>query len=294
MNPSDDDLNCLLKAWTVPRSPDSLEVRLRDGYRDRARTRTTAGLLEVSPVTWGTAEGGQRKRSPGVWGRWIAGFLPSAGKFAGVIAGAVVLLAVITRAFPQSLSLIAPRGAIIIYSEFLDYTGDGSSTVSEYRISSVSPIDGETIWSSSFPGDPLRTAAGEVINPVKSIVGRMMQRVVSPLFNHSGRTKYIEATSITVAARIRNNCTPTNMWGQPMIVIDNETVLNYITTVSQFRPEGRGVRFTEWLAPELDCVSLKSTMEKALPDGAFRLASERRVLKVVTNSRTTGAREPNR
>ena len=64
MNPSDDDLNCLLKAWTVPQSPDSLEGRLRRAYRDRTRSQKTLGLVEVSPALWAEAEGRQLNRGP--------------------------------------------------------------------------------------------------------------------------------------------------------------------------------------------------------------------------------------
>jgi hypothetical protein len=53
MIPSDEDLNCLLKAWTVPPSPDSLEGRLRSAYRDRTRARS---------VHW-------FRYAPGVWAR---------------------------------------------------------------------------------------------------------------------------------------------------------------------------------------------------------------------------------
>jgi hypothetical protein len=304
MNPSEDDLNCLLKTWTVPRSPDSLEGRLRRAYGDRARSRTTPGLLEVSSVQWEAAPGRQRKCGRGVWSRWIAGFLPFAGKFAGVIAVAVVLLAVITRAFPQSLGLFVPPGAIIIDSEFLDYGDDGSSTVSEYRTSvfstpawvtdtsSVSHIYGETTLSSSFPGDPLRTTAVELLNPVKVILDPVMHRMFDPLFYKPGRTSYLRAVGRYAAARIRNNCTPTNYGGTPMTVIGRETLLNYTTTVSQ--SEGRDARFTQWFALGLDCLPLRSTTEKALPDGTFQLASERRVLKVTTNSSRTAAKEPSR
>jgi hypothetical protein len=75
-------------------------------------------------------------------------------------------------------------------------------------------------------------------------------------------------------------------------VISKDTVLNYATTVSQY--EFRDERFTEWLAPALDCFSLRSTTEKALPDGAFRLVSERVVLKVTINSSAAAAKESNR
>lgn len=291
MNPSDDDLNCLLKAWTVPQSTDSLEGRLRRAYRDRTRSQKTLGLVEVSPALWAQAEGRQLNRGPGVWVRWIAGFVPNAGKFAGVIAGAVVLLAMITRAFPQSVRMIAGPEAITIDSEYLDYSDDGSSNVSEYRTSYFSSSGGEKTLSRSFPGDPLRTAGEVVLDPMRVILDPIA-RLIDPLFNKPGRAEYLKALARTEGARIRNDCAPTNWWGRPMTVISKDTLLNYATTVSQY--EFKDERFTQWLAPGLDCFSLRSTTEKALADGAFRLASERRVLKVATNLRTSAAKEPNR
>ena len=293
MIPSDDDLNCLLKEWTVPRSPDSLEGRLRLAYRDRSHLRTTLGLRNVSSVLSGEAAGRQRTRSPRAMARWITGFLPVAGKFAGVLAGAVVLLAVITRAFPQSLSLIAPPGAMIIESEFLNYEDGGSSTVSEYRTSSLtitSSFYGETTLSSSFPGDPLRSATVEVLSPVEAIMGPIMHGMFDPLFYKPGRARYMRALESAVAARIRRGCTPTNHSGTPMTVVGKETILGYTTTVSRY--ELKDERFTEWFAPGLACFSLRSTTEKALPDGVFQLASEKRVLKVTRNSSTPAVKGP--
>jgi hypothetical protein len=295
MKSSDDDLDSLLKAWTVPPSPGSLEGRLRRAYRDSARSRARPMLLEATPVRAGFAAAVRRRRGPGAWAGWIGGLAPTVGKrlFAGIVAGAVAFLLVVTLAFPQSLSLIVPRGAITLDSEFLDYQDDGSSRVSEYRTSFVLH-GGETILSSSFPGDPLRTAAGEIVNPVHFILDPIMQSVISPLFYRPGRAEHMRALTIAVDAGIRNGCAPTNMWGRPMTVIGKETVLNYTTTISQFRPEGRDVRFTEWFAPGLDCISLRSTTERALAGGVFRLASEKRVLKVTMNSSTTAAKEQHR
>lgn len=284
MNPSDDDLNCLLKTWTVPRSPDSLAGRLRRAYGSRAA------------VASGEAAQ-QRKWSSGVWAHCVARFLPAAGKVGGVMAGAVVLLAVITQAFPQSLNLIVPTGAIRLDSEFLDYKDDGSYAVKEYRSSFLKRTTGEgdfmdggeTVLSSSFPGDPLRTATVELLNPVNVILESVMHRMIDPLFFKPHRTEYLRALEMALAARVRNGCVPSPHWGTPMAVIGKETVLNYTTTVSQY--EFKDERFTEWLAPGLDCFSLRSTMEKALPDGTFQLAAERLVLRVTKYSTATATKE---
>ncbi len=322
MNPSDDDLDCLLKTWTAPRSPDSLEARLRRAYGHRLRRayrhrlrraygnllrraygnrllRRAYGDRAPSRTTVLSGEAGpQRKSDSGVRTRWIAQLVPTAGTVAGVMAGAVVLLAVITRAFPQSLNLVVPAGAITLDTEFLDYKDDGSYTVREYRSSFFKRttvkgdfLDGEeTVLSSSFPDDPLRTAAESFLNPIRAILDPIAHRAIDPLFFKPHRAEYLRALEIALAARIHNGCTPSPHWGTPMTVIGKETVLDYTTTVSQY--EFKDERFTEWFAPGLDCFSLRSTTEKALPDGAFRLATERRVLKVTKSSTPTAGKEP--
>jgi hypothetical protein len=282
MSPSDDDLDCLFKAWTAPACPGSLERRIRRSYGDRRRFREIDEPLNASPV------------------RGCARLVPFAGKFAGVVAAAVVLLAVITRAFPQSLYFIASPDAITLESEILDYGDDGSYTVSEYRTSSWKTAQveggivegGETVLSRSFPADPLRTATDDLLDPVLAVSRSIIQRVFSPLFYRPGRAKFLSELAVSMRERIRNGCVPTNMWARPMTVIGRETVLNYTTTVSQLTLEN-GSRLTEWFAPGLDCVSLRSTTEKALGVGDFQRTSERRVLKV-TNSGRTAAGEANR
>jgi hypothetical protein len=258
----DEDLDCLLSAWTVPPSPASLQQRLRHAYA------------------------GRKRPQPAVWKRWIARFVPPAGKLAGVMAGAVILLGVITRAFPQSLNLAVPSGAITLDSEFLNYKDDGSYTVYEYRSSFFT--GGETVLSSSFPGDLLRTAADSLLNPIRAILDPVAHRAIDPLFFKPHRAETLRALQLALAARIRNGCTPTHGFGGLMTVLGRETVLDYATTVSQ--SEFKDYRFTEWFAPALDCLSLRSTTEKAVPGGAFRMVRERRVVKVTANRSATPAK----
>jgi hypothetical protein len=256
MIPTDEDLDGLLKTWTAPRSPDSLETRVRRAYGNRIRPRT---------------------KTP-----WIARVLPMAGRFAGATAAALVLLAVITRAFPQSLNLVAPPGAIVLDSEALEYKDDGSYTVTEYRTSSFQPptvggefLDGgETILSSYFPGDPLKTAARNLLDPMIAIAGTYAHRLFDPLFYKPHRAEYLKALQERVNEDIRNGCTP----NPPTTIIGKETILNYPTTV--VRTEREKGRFTAWVAPELACWPLRTTVEKPHADGTFHLVSERRVVKV--------------
>lgn len=264
MTPSDDDLNGLLKTWTAPKSPSSLERRIRRGYRERMRSRTKARL-------------------------WTARLLPIAGKLAGAMAAAVVLLAVITQAFPQSLNLFVPPGSIMIESEFLEYRDDGSVAVTEYRTSSlrrptangVMADGGETVLSRSFPGHPLRTAAGDLIDPMLAIFPRA-HRLIDPLLYKGFTRQFFMQVGQKTADRIRNGCTPTTLGGRPMTVIGHETILGYATTVSQSAPEVGAFRLTLWFAPQLDCHPLASKLGWVQADGAVVVASGWRALKVTS------------
>jgi hypothetical protein len=256
MIPTDEDLDGLLKAWMAPRSSDSLETRVRRAYGNRIRPRT---------------------KTP-----WIARLLPIAGKFVGATAAALVLLAVITRAFPQSLNLVVHPGAIVLDSEALEYKDDGSYTVTEYRISSFHPptVDGEfldggeTILSSYFPGDPLKTFAHNLLDPMIAIAGTYAHRLFDPLFYKPHRAEHLKAIQERVSEDVRNGCTP----NPPTTVIGKETILNYPTTV--VRTEREKDRSTAWAAPELACWPLRTTVEKPHADGTFHLVFERRVVKV--------------
>jgi hypothetical protein len=262
MTMPDNDLDDLLKTWTVPRSPDSLERRLRCAYRDRVRSTTTA----------------HHNR--------IVRFLPITGKCAGVMTAAVILLAVIAKAFPQALSLAVPSGAITLDSEALDYKDDGSYTVTEYRTSSLRLptvegdfLDGgETILSESFPGDPLKTVARNLLDPMMAVAVPISHRLFDPLFYKPHREVWLKALEKRANDQIRDGCTHVP---PPTTVVGTETVLNYATTI--VRTERGNVRTTAWVAPELGCWPLISAVEKPNAEGAFRLIGERRVIKVTKN-----------
>jgi hypothetical protein len=42
----------------------------------------------------------------------------------------------------------------------------------------------------------------------------------------------------------------------------------------------KDLRATLWMAPDLACFGLKSTLERKWPDGTFHLESERRTLRI--------------
>ena len=251
---SDEDLDCLFRAWTVPQSPDSMERRIRQAYRDR------------------------NGNGPGLWTRWVASFRPLAGLFAGITAGAVVFLMVIAQAFPQSLGVFA-RGTfpLTVDYELIEYKADGSSAIREYYTSANGMV-----LSTEFPGDPVRTAGQRILDQLNLVVywiatpvrERQVARAVA-------RIEALKATHPELAERERT-CT---LAGDPWIVPGHEVILGHPTTLTQkeWIEGGKPVRFTQWAAPDLHCATLKSTTEKT-SNGRFRLAFEQRALKVTMNA----------
>jgi hypothetical protein len=266
MNPSDDDLNCLLMAWTIPESAGSLERRLRRAYRDRTRS-----------------------RSERVWTRWIAGLAPAvAGMCAGIAAGAVVFLLAIAEAFPQSLSALSGTTfPFTVDSEEIEYKADGSSAIREYFTSA----GGGLVLSSEFPGDPLRTAQQRILDPLNLI----LYRISAPFVDR--QQARLNAQYPVRAKHIAEQQRTCGAPGAPWTVVGNETILNYATTGVQkvWMEEGKPVRLTQWSAPDLDCFALKSTTEKTFDDGRLRLAFELRALRVTMNAPASKVlRPPNR
>jgi hypothetical protein len=257
MNPSDDDLNCLLRAWTIPESPDSLERRLRRAYRDRTRSRSKRWF----------------QKAPGFWTRWIGGFAPPvAGMCAGIAAGAVMFLLVIAEAFPQSLAgLSSTTFPFTVDSEEIEYKADGSSTIRELFTSA-----GGLVLSSEFPGDPIRTAQQRILDPLSLI----LYRISEPFVNH--QQARLNAQYPLRAKHIAEQQRTCGAPGAPWTVVGSETILNYATTGVQkvWMEEGKPVRLTQWSAPDLHCFALKSTTEKTFDDGRLRLAFELRALRV--------------
>ena len=265
MNPSDDDLNSLLAAWTIPESPGSLEQRLRRAYRGRSRSRSVR------------------------WPRWLAGLSPAAGVFAGIAAGAVVFLLVIAEAFPQSLAALSGRTFPFTADyEEIAYKADGSSSILRYFTSA-----GGLVLSSEFPGDPVGTAGQRILDQMNLILFWMATPVRErQIARAEARINALKAQNPMLAKRIaemERTCMP----GPPWMAVGDETIMNYATKGIQkvWMEEGKPVRFTGWSAPDLHCLTMKSTTEKTV-DGRFRLAFEQRAIKVTMTA--TATKEPAR
>lgn len=259
MTPSEEDLDCLLKTWTVPPSPRSLDRRVRRAYRDRT----------------GRA-----------WTRCVPRLTPAGGLFAGITAGALVFLLVIVEAFPQSLAGVA--GATSPYTvdyELIEYKAEGSPVIREYFTSA-----GGLVLSTEFPGDPLGTAGQRILDGLNLVLywaaTPVRERHVA---RKQASINALKARDPEQAKRIderERNCLPGSPWTP---VGNGETILTHATTGIQkvWTEEGKPVRFTEWSAPDLHCLTLKTTTEKTSDDGRLRLAFEQRALKVTINESGT-------
>jgi hypothetical protein len=218
-----------------------------------------------------------------MWARWVSPLTPAAGLFAGITAGALVFLLAIVEAFPQSLARVA--GATSPYTvdnELIEYKADGSSVIREYFTSA-----GGLVLSTEFPGDPLGTAGQRILDGLNLV----LYWAATPVRERHVALKQasinaLEAKDPELAKRIaerEGTCMP----GTPWTAVGSETILNYATTGIQkvWMEDGKPVRLTEWSAPDLHCLTLKSTTEKTFDDGTLRLAFERRALKVTVNAR---------
>jgi hypothetical protein len=276
MKPSEDDLNSLFKAWTVPPFPDSLEGRLRRAYRDRTGSRSRRWFRTV----------------PGVCTRWVSGLAPATGMFAGITAGAVVFVLVIAEAFPQSFAgLSGTRSPFTVEYEEIVYKADGSFAIRELFTSA----GGGLVLSSEFPGDPMRTVEHRILDPLNLILYWIATPVRErQVARAEARIDALRAKNPVLMAKRMAEWERTCIPGSPWTAAGDETILNYATEGIQkvWMEEGKPVRLTEWSAPDLHCVTLKSTTEKTFEDGRMRLAFERRALKVTMNASATGVRRP--
>ena len=246
MTPSDDDLDSLLQAWTAPACPGSLDKRLRRTYLERSAS----------------------QHAPRAWTRW---FSPAMGMFAGMAAAVAVCLLVVAQAFPQSMTgSSGTRAPLVVDSVELEYKADGSSAVIEHK----KEIDGLAV-STEYPGDAIRTAEQRILDPLNLIRFRIMR------LYWERREAELEARFPMRAKMIAEQQRDCSVPGTPWTVVGHSTVLHYTTTGIQkvWMEEGKPVRLTEWSAPALRCFVLKSTTEKTI-DGQYRLAFERRALKV--------------
>ncbi len=197
---------------------------------------------------------------------------------------AAALFALIGNAISQTPSPIpAPWAA---ESEFIRYAPDGSS-VFEMAAISYSLNGHEIVWSRSAPHNPMSTALFGVADAALPALGRAMLRVSSgqtvPGPDNSHVFGYVTGCgggALTRCLQIEHYFflrKPETCFDGS--VVGKQTILNH-QAIGVLAQMGDSKRSTFWLAPDLGCFALKIDVENRLPDGAFHLTEEKRVVRI--------------
>lgn len=175
----------------------------------------------------------------------------SKGLLAGVAIGGVMCLFGVAAAFPQALS---PTPRFNLLSKFVVYRSDGTSTIQELRASTAQQ-GREIILDQNFPDSLFMTVHARFFGAVHRLLG----------LEHPG------------PPTMASDCSsPDNS------AVAHEKLLGYQTTKLLFKPGETGGRYIEWRSPQLDCIIMKSTWEKA-ENGEFKLTEERLPMVVRIN-----------
>ena len=245
---NDKELDEMLNQWDAPPVRSELRENVAAGFVAR----------KTAPRRWFT------------WPSWHVG----KGLFAGLAAGAAVFLVVIGQAFPQSLGRIAV-GPIpfTVESEYIDYNPDGSQKVTEYATTFLR--DGhEWILEASYPGSALMTLHTQLISTIHLMFFSMLRP-----FEDVGDLAKVNAEYI------QRGCVWWGAKGAESRPVNHETVLGYRTTVTETLAEDGQQKslYTQWRAPDLGCIQLKTTYAVLAANGTYQLKDEKRALKVRMN-----------
>lgn len=212
---------------------------------------------------------------------WMAAFARAAA--VAILAGAA-LLAIVAVALPQTTSAVSPPWTVD--SEFLYYNEDGSSSVEMY-MTSYSINAAEILLSKTWPGSPFKTVIGRTLDAIGTVPAFVSEREEKIRQSHL-RHEFITRCSMgclvanyvffSQAERQWTGCVPGT-------VVGHEQILGHSTEAVRppWQPKNGQERLTLWTAADLGCFALKVTYEEQLPDGTFRLVSEKRALRVNMN-----------
>jgi hypothetical protein len=252
---NDSELDEVLDQWDAP----GPRAELRESVRARFAT------LNERPPKKGRA--------------WLAWFAPSAtkGLLAGAAAGAVVFLAVIGQAFPQSFGLGSPspalRSGYAVISNVVVYARDGSSRI-EANVISHNYKGTEIVIAESDPGNTVTGFIKSVHTGVHYLLLRYVPNLVLP--ESSERDAWF-------SAYVQSGCVD-----KGEIQVGQETILDHATNVlQQTYPDGS--RWTAWRAPDLGCFALRWKSEEPIPGGGLRLVRQRDAEKVLGRPRSQGS-----
>jgi len=174
----------------------------------------------------------------------------SKGLLAGALAGAAMCFIGIATAFPQ---VLAPSSGFYVVSEYIEHKADGSSVAYEDRVATAQH-GREIILKRHVPNNLFMDLHMRFFDTVHRLLG----------LEHEG------------PAGMGSDCSIPGL-----SVIGHETVLNY-QTIRQRTMDKDGSRYTEWRAPDLECIVMKYTKEEPV-NGELTLTDERRPMFVKLN-----------
>jgi hypothetical protein len=253
---NDTELDELLDMWTAPPAPASLRENVRAGFAVGAEHRI-------------------RARAPRPRRRW----------YLAAVLGAAAILLVVAQARPGAPPVPIPY---LVDSEFVRYAKDGSSSI-EMKTTSYAIDGAEILRSRSMPGHPFGTGLGRTLDAVVPIWSRLM----ASLTVDAGTLEKVRRAahrSVGVIAGCDTSCLMLEHYGFARApgpgascidgtVVGQDSILGH--PVVAVRPRwGAGARMTLWMASDLGCFALGISVEEKLPDGTFRLVSEKRALRV--------------
>jgi hypothetical protein len=272
----DRQLSRLLREWQVEDAPPALDIRVLSIGHSRRRFHVAHRILAIVA--------GSRKS---LWAAAAVG---------------IAFLVVVTQAIPQTLELIAPPAPppYTVDSEYVRYADDGSQTVEMYSTSYTNQNGREIILERTIPEHPLGTAVGRTLDAVLPYWSRFTSAVMVSS-KQLEKVHQAAAKAVGVISDCADDtCLVLERWffaraetgpDAPCAagpVVGHETILGHATTaVMRPMPNPRSTpsrptaaRITMWMAPDLGCFALKLSIEEQRPDGAFRLVSEKRALRV--------------
>ena len=245
----DPELSSIVAEWAAP-SPDS-----------RFQSRV---LLSFS------REFGQVSR----WQRWIIAFPGARGLLGGAVIG-VLLLCVVTLAFPQTFRLASPwfRIPFTVETQSIVYSDkDGSEVRDNSLYETFTSRDGvEIVLTETSPGDPGKTFVRRIIDAGSFLVVQIAPSLILPARSSAAyayRTEFIKNGCIDKYDGIDGR----------------ETILGH-PVVRVVKAASPWSTFKAWYAPDLDCFMLKYTTEerRPRPDGTLRMYFKREALKIDVN-----------
>jgi len=216
---------------------------------------------------------------------------------AGMSMAAIIILLANTPAFSRKLN----RPTYTVDSEIRHYLADSVEDVtpaSEITQTVVSPSMTLLVTSYNQDGREVIAAASFPDHPLKSIMGNMF------LSFFGGANRFTQALKLSAdesadAFAVVDPSTPRNtlVVGQREAllssgcqtmdagskVVGQEVILNY-PVIGVQQPHDGGMRMlTLWMAPELDCFSLRTTIHAKQSHGTWKLISEKQARRVTLN-----------